>query len=137
MTKLSFLLYTHCNLKCSFKFLISLIVLLSGVGKTSAAHLMVYGNPLQKPSWTVGVALEVKLHEFKGGTPAQKSYFIEFWDVGGSSAHRNSRPVFYHGVNGIILVHDLSNRKSKANLNKWLIEIFTPVDPSGTKSKEL
>jgi len=96
----------------------------SGVGKTSAVHLMCFGRPLAKPSWTVGAALEVKLHEFKGGTPAQKTYFLEFWDVGGSSAHRNSRPVFYNGVNGIILVHDLSNRKSEVNLQKWLMEIY-------------
>lgn len=96
---------------------------------------MVSGIPLQKPSWTVGVALEVKLHEFKGGTPYQKTYFIELWDIGGSSAHRNSRPVFYQGVNGIILVHDLSNRKSEANLHKWLLEIFNKGEGAQGKIK--
>ncbi|ODM94347.1 Rab-like protein 3, partial [Orchesella cincta] len=97
----------------------------SGVGKTSAVHLICYNKPLSSPSWTVGVSLEVKLHDFKAGTPQQKPYFIELWDIGGSSSHRNSRSVFYNGVNGVILVHDLGNRKSEANLRKWLKEIFT------------
>lgn len=98
---------------------------ISGVGKTSAVHLICYNKPLVSPSWTVGVSLEVKLHDFKAGTPQQKTYFIDLWDVGGSSSHRNSRSVFYNGVNGVILVHDLTNRKSEANLRKWLKEIFT------------
>ncbi|CAL8116315.1 unnamed protein product [Orchesella dallaii] len=97
----------------------------SGVGKTSAVHLICFNKPLSSPSWTVGVSLEVKLHDYKAGTPQQKPYFIELWDIGGSSSHRNSRSTFFNGVNGVILVHDLGNRKSEANLRKWLKEIFT------------
>lgn len=78
------------------------------------------------------MSLEVKLHDFKAGTPQQKTYFIELWDIGGSSSHRNSRPVFYNGVNGVILVHDLTNRKSEVNLRKWLKEIFTNREKENT-----
>lgn len=67
----------------------------SGVGKTSFVHLAAYGEPLKSPSWTVGCSVEVKLHEYKEGTPEQTTYFIEFWDVGGSNNHRNTRQVFY------------------------------------------
>ena len=42
----------------------------------------------------------------------------ELFDVGGSQAHRNSRHVFYNNIAGVILVHDLSNRKSQRNLDK-------------------
>jgi Rab-like protein 3 len=91
---------------------------------------MTKNEPLTSPSWTVGVSLEVKLHEYKGGTPQQKTYFVDLWDIGGSSGHRNTRSVFYNGVNGIVLVHDLSNRKSEANLHKWLLEIFNRGDGS-------
>jgi len=97
----------------------------SGVGKTSAVHLICHNQPLSNPSWTVGCALEVKLHDFKAGTPQQKTYFVDLWDIGGSSSHRNTRGVFYNGVNGIILVHDLTNRKSEANLHKWIMEILS------------
>ncbi|XP_059470235.1 rab-like protein 3 [Neocloeon triangulifer] len=107
----------------------------SGVGKTSLVHLMSHGEPLVgSPPWTVGCSVEVKLHEFREGTPAQKSYFVEFWDIGGSSSHRNARNVFYNPTHGIILVHDLSNRKSHENLRKWLAEVLNRDSASSSRS---
>ncbi|XP_075233486.1 rab-like protein 3 isoform X1 [Lycorma delicatula] len=97
----------------------------SGVGKTSLTHLIAQHEPISNPSWTVGCSVEVKLHEYKEGTSYQKTYFIELWDVGGSSNHRMTRSVFYNSVHGIILVHDLTNRKSQQNLQKWLAEVFS------------
>lgn len=66
----------------------------------------------------------MKLHEYREGTQNQKTYFVELWDVGGSSSHRNTRSVFYNPTHGIILVHDLTNRKSEQNLQKWLAEVL-------------
>ncbi|CAH1795335.1 unnamed protein product [Owenia fusiformis] len=96
----------------------------SGVGKTSLVHLMVNNEPIGNPSWTIGGSVDVKLHDYKAGTPAEKTFFIELWDIGGSSSHSNSRFIFYNPVHGIILVHDLTNRKSHQNLNKWLSEVL-------------
>ncbi|XP_055609334.1 rab-like protein 3 isoform X2 [Uranotaenia lowii] len=96
----------------------------SGVGKTSLTHLIANNEPLTSPGWTVGCAVEVKLHEYKEGTPSQNTYFIELWDVGGSISHKNTRGVFYHPTQGIILVHDLTNKKSQENLQRWLVEIL-------------
>ena len=48
----------------------------SGVGKTSLVHLIAHGKPLSQISYTVGAAVEVKLHEYREGTAAQKSYWI-------------------------------------------------------------
>lgn len=95
----------------------------SGVGKTSFVNLAAHSEPIKSPSWTVGCSVEVKLHEFKGGTPEQTTYFVEFWDVGGSHSHRNTRSVFYNPCHGIVLVHDLTNRKSENNLCKWLDQL--------------
>lgn len=85
---------------------------------------------------------EVKLHEYKEDTSHQKQFFIEvsasdvakrflinlfyqkFFDIGGSLSHKNSRGVFYQQSNGIILVHDATNRKSQDNLKNWLMEIL-------------
>lgn len=53
----------------------------------------------------------------------EERYFVEFWDIGGSANHANTRSVFYDNVHGVILVHDLTNKKSEANLGKWLTEI--------------
>ncbi|XP_073829101.1 rab-like protein 3 isoform X2 [Musca autumnalis] len=97
----------------------------SGVGKTCLTHLIAHGESLSRPGWTVGCNIEVKLHEYKEGTPQQKPYFIELFDVGGSLSHKNSRSVFYAPTDGIIMVHDLTNRKSHNNLRDWLFEILS------------
>lgn len=96
----------------------------SGVGKTSLVHLIANNEALTSPGWTVGCSAEVKLHEYKEGTTAQGTYFIELFDVGGSISHQNTRGVFYNPTHGIILVHDLTNRKSQENLQRWLFEIL-------------
>ncbi|GLG99504.1 hypothetical protein R5R35_008381 [Gryllus longicercus] len=105
----------------------------SGVGKSSLTHLICQHQPISNPSWTIGCSVDVKLHEYKEGTPYQKTYFIELWDIGGSHSHRNTRSVFYNPTHGIILVHDLTNRKSQQNLQKWLGEILNR--DSGCKSR--
>ncbi len=64
------------------------------------------------------------MHQFKDGTKQQKTYFIEFYDIGGNTSHRKSAKMFYTGVDGILLVHDLTNRKSEENLKSWLNDIL-------------
>ncbi|XP_065363603.1 rab-like protein 3 isoform X2 [Calliphora vicina] len=96
----------------------------SGVGKTCLTHLIAHGESLTRPGWTVGCNIEIKLHEFKEGTAQQKPFFIELFDIGGSLSHKNTRGVFYTPTHGIILVHDLTNRKSHGNLRDWLFEIL-------------
>ncbi|KAL0274378.1 UNVERIFIED_CONTAM: hypothetical protein PYX00_006822 [Menopon gallinae] len=106
----------------------------SGVGKTSLTHLICQNEPITRPSWTVGCSVDVKLHEYKEGLPQQKTFFVELWDVGGSSRYRNTRSIFYNPVHGIILVHDLTNRKSQQNLQKWLFEVLNH-ESSGKATK--
>lgn len=98
--------------------------LLPGVGKTSLTYLMAHNEALTSPGWTVGCSVEVRLHDYKEGSPQQCPYFVEFWDVGGSISHKNTRNTFYNPTHGIILVHELTNRKSHDNLQQWLLEIL-------------
>jgi len=95
------------------------------VGKTSLVNLICEGKVLQNPNWTIGCKAEVKLHDYKG-----KPFFVEFLDVGGSPKHENSRSIFYSQFNGVILAHDLTNRKSYINLKRWIKEILNAVSPS-------
>lgn len=106
---------------------------MAGVGKTSLTYLIAKNEALTSPGWTVGSAVEVKLHEYKEGTPHQHTYFIELWDIGGSISHKNTRGVFYNPVHGIILVHDLTNRKSHENLQKWIVEILNKDGKDASK----
>ncbi|XP_054167173.1 rab-like protein 3 [Oppia nitens] len=100
----------------------------SGVGKSSLVHLICQGQVIHNPQWTIGVTIDIKLHEYKEGTPEQRTTFIELWDIGGSRSHATARNVFYNGFHGIILVHDLTNRKSEQNLSKWLGHVFYSKD---------
>lgn len=109
----------------------------SGVGKTSLVHLIANGQPLSHITYTIGASIEVKLHEYREGTPAQKTFWIELCDIGGSHGHRNSRHVFYKDYQGLILVHDLTNRKSQQNLEKWLREIVQFCNFSLTSNVKL
>ncbi|KAM3175700.1 hypothetical protein ACTXT7_008028 [Hymenolepis weldensis] len=98
----------------------------TGVGKTAFVHLLCYDEPLLHPAWTIGFNLELSIFprsvgEFKGSD--EERHFVEYWDIGGSANHENTRQVFYDNIHGIILVHDLTNKKSEANLSKWLMEI--------------
>lgn len=96
----------------------------SGVGKTSLVHHICHNESISNPGWTIGCTVEVKLYDYKEGTPGMKSFFLEFWDVGGSASHQTCRSIFYNGVNGLILVHDLTNKKSFTNLRHWLTEVL-------------
>lgn len=108
----------------------------SGVGKTSLTHLIAHHECLPHPASTIGCNVEVKLHEYKEGTPDQKTYFIELWDIGGRPCYANTRHMFYGSVHGIILVHDLTNRKSQENLSKWLVEVMNRNNDFDSSSDE-
>lgn len=75
-------------------------IFVAGVGKSSLVHMVSHNEPISNPSWTVGCSVEVRLHEYEEGTPRHNTYFIELWDIGGSSSHRNARGVFYNSVHG-------------------------------------
>ncbi len=92
---------------------------LPGVGKTSLVHRICHREPLSNPAWTVGCSVEVKVrgrsvsqprlthilrmspqvHEYHRST-TPTDYFLEFWDIGGSPAHRKGCGVFYQQANG-------------------------------------
>lgn len=92
----------------------------SGVGKSSLVHLICHSKAVTSTQWTIGCSIDVKLHQYKEGTVQQKSCIIELWDIGGSRSHSIARKIFFHSFHGIILVEDLTNKKSEINLKRWL-----------------
>uniref|UniRef100_A0A1J3IRP8 Putative GTP-binding protein n=1 Tax=Noccaea caerulescens TaxID=107243 RepID=A0A1J3IRP8_NOCCA len=113
----------------------------SGVGKSSLVHLIVKGCSSVGPSQTIGCAVGVKHLTY--GSPASSSssiksdserdFFVELWDVSGHERYKDCRSLFYSQINGVIFVHDLSQRRTKTNLQKWAAE----VSASGTFSAPL
>ncbi|XVE83249.1 hypothetical protein DITRI_Ditri16bG0072500 [Diplodiscus trichospermus] len=103
----------------------------SGVGKTSLVHLIVKGSSCAHPSQTIGCTVGVKHTTY--GSPgsssssikgdAERDFFIELWDVSGHERYKDCRSLFYSQINGVIFVHDLSQRRTKTSLQKWAAEI--------------
>ncbi|KAM7513718.1 hypothetical protein LguiA_003852 [Lonicera macranthoides] len=109
-----------------------LIVGDSGVGKTSLAHLILKGSSISRPPQTIGCNVSVKhtTHGTSSGSSsnsikgdADRDFFIELWDVCGHDRYKDCRSLFYSQINGVIFVHDLSQRRTKASLQKWAAEI--------------
>ncbi|KAH7692474.1 Small GTPase protein [Dioscorea alata] len=108
-----------------------LIVGDSGVGKTSLVHLIVNGSSISRPPQTIGCAVGVKHITY--GSPgsssnsikgdAERDFFVELWDVSGHERYKDCRSLFYAQINGVIFVHDLSQRRTKSSLQKWASEI--------------
>lgn len=103
----------------------------SGVGKSSLVHLIVNGSSLLHPSQTVGCTVSVKHTTY--GSPgsssnsikgdSERDFFIELWDVSGHERYKDCRSLFYAQINGVIFVHDLSQRRTKTSLQKWAVEV--------------
>lgn len=91
----------------------------SGVGKSSLVHLLCHGAVLRHAGGTVGCEIDVALHAHYG-TP----FFVELLEVGGADKFRLARGVFFtQPFDGVMLVHDLTNRNSLHNLERWRREI--------------
>eukprot|EP00252_Welwitschia_mirabilis_P004665 TRINITY_DN14961_c0_g1_i2.p1 TRINITY_DN14961_c0_g1~~TRINITY_DN14961_c0_g1_i2.p1 ORF type:complete len:334 (-),score=72.34 TRINITY_DN14961_c0_g1_i2:285-1286(-) len=104
----------------------------AGVGKSSIVNLIINGTPAFHIQPTVGCTVSVKHIPYGGSSTASslsangerdRDYFIELWDVSGHERYKDCRSLFYSQINGIIFVHDLSQRKTKSNLQKWATEI--------------
>nr|XP_025683314.1 small GTPase LIP1 isoform X3 [Arachis hypogaea] len=66
---------------------------------------------------------------------SKRDFFVEFWDVSGHDRYKDCRSLFYSQINGVIFVHDLSQRRTKSSLQKWAAEISatgTFSAPSGS-----
>jgi len=113
----------------------------SGVGKSSLVHLLLNGSAVARPAQTIGCAVGVKhiTYSSPGSSSnsikadAERNFFVELWDVSGHERYKECRSLFYSQINGVIFVFDLSQRKTKTNLNKWAVE----VAESGTFSAPL
>ncbi|KAK6150532.1 hypothetical protein DH2020_015464 [Rehmannia glutinosa] len=103
----------------------------SGVGKTSLVHLIMKGSSIARPPQTVGCTVDVK-HTTYGSTgsssssikgDAERDFFVELWDISGHDRYKDCRSLFYSQINGVMFVHDLSQRRTKTSLQKWAAEI--------------
>ncbi|KRZ36145.1 Rab-like protein 3 [Trichinella pseudospiralis] len=95
----------------------------SGCGKTSFVQALL-GSPTADPPATLGCSVDVTLYQYAPSVEKQL-YFIELWDISGSSCYEDIRKMFYYNVDGIVFVYSLADGKSSERAVNWIVEVLT------------
>ena len=66
---------------------------------------------------TVGLDFRVKVMDHKGYSVKQS-----IWDTAGQERVKNITSAYYRVAHGVVLVYDLTSRRSFENLDNWLLE---------------
>ncbi|KAG2392314.1 hypothetical protein C9374_012566 [Naegleria lovaniensis] len=74
---------------------------------------------------TIGVDFKIKNMEKKG-----KKVKLQIWDTAGQERFRTITTSYYKGAQGVIMVYDITQRKSFENLNLWLNDVKQYADPN-------
>jgi len=90
----------------------------SGVGKTSLLLRFSDREFQEDQQSTIGVDLKIK--KVKVG---DKKVKITVWDTAGQERFRTLTSAYYRGAHGIIMVYDVSNKRSFDHLINWIKEI--------------
>ena len=91
----------------------------SNVGKSSIVVRFVDDTFSGKMAPTIGVEYKSKIFEIYG-----KRVKATIWDTAGAERYRTITSNYYRGSHGIILVYDVTERSTFANIEKfWLKEV--------------
>ena len=95
----------------------------SSVGKT--CFLMRYtDNTFQEIHMsTIGLDYKLKNVQLDDGKMAK----IQIWDTAGQDRFRSITKNYYKGAHGIILIYDITNKKSFENVRTWINQIKEEV----------
>ncbi|MFQ5833079.1 MAG: GTP-binding protein [Candidatus Thorarchaeota archaeon] len=93
------------------------------VGKTTLVNRYVTGVFERDYKTTIGSQFAVKLTHI---SPPEPEYAVgiklQCWDVAGQARFKAVRKMYYSGAAGIILVYDVTRRRSFTELSKWVAE---------------
>ncbi|MFW9769872.1 MAG: Rab family GTPase, partial [Candidatus Thorarchaeota archaeon] len=108
----------------SYQFLFKTMVIGEGaVGKTTLVNRYVTGVFERDYKTTIGSQFAVKLTHI---SPGESEYGIgiklQAWDVAGQARFKAVRKMYYSGAAGIILVFDVTRRRSFTEMSKWVEE---------------
>jgi small GTP-binding protein len=108
----------------SYQFLFKTMVIGEGaVGKTTLVNRYVTGVFERDYKTTIGSQFAVKLAHI---SPPEREYAtgikLQAWDVAGQARFKAVRKMYYSGAAGIILVFDVTRRRSFTELAKWVQE---------------
>jgi small GTP-binding protein len=115
------------NLKgmTAMKTLKFIIIGSSGVGKTAILKRLIDDVFEPESQSTIGVEFLASQVEVDGA-PVR----LQIWDTAGQEHFRSIAKAYFRSAIGVILVFDLSDRKSFEDLNQWLTNIHQLCDPN-------
>jgi small GTP-binding protein len=104
----------------SYKFI---IVGSSGVGKTSILKRLVEDSFTDDSLATIGVEFESTVIMVE-----EQKVKLQIWDTAGQERFRSIAKAYYRNAVGVIVVYDLTDRKSFDELSGWFTDIHTLCD---------
>jgi Ras-related protein Rab-8A len=95
----------------------------SGVGKTCL--LLRYANDSFSPTFitTIGIDFKIKNIEIDG-----KRIKLQIWDTAGQERFRTITTSYFRGAQGILLVYDVTDRRSFESIRNWVSQIQQHAD---------
>jgi small GTP-binding protein len=106
----------------TFKFI---VIGSSGVGKTAILKRLVDDVFTTENQSTIGVEFLATTIEVEG-QPVK----LQIWDTAGQERFRSIAKAYFRSAIGVVLVFDLSERKSFDDLGQWLTDIHALCDPN-------
>jgi small GTP-binding protein len=108
--------------KATFKFI---VIGSSGVGKTAILKRLVDDTFVDESQSTIGVEFLTAAVQVDGATIK-----LQIWDTAGQERFRSIAKAYFRSAIGVMLVFDLSDRKSFEDLNQWLNDVHTLCEPN-------
>ncbi|XP_044764230.1 ras-related protein Rab-35 [Coccinella septempunctata] len=95
----------------------------SGVGKSSLLLRFADNTFTGNYITTIGVDFKIKTINIDG-----QKVKLQIWDTAGQERFRTITSTYYRGTHGVIVVYDVTNGESFANVKRWLHEIEQNCD---------
>lgn len=108
--------------KHTFKFI---VIGSSGVGKTSLLKRLIDDAFSADNSSTIGVEYLSNVIEVDG-----QPIKLQIWDTAGQEKFRSIAKSYFRHAVGVILVYDITDRKSFDDLSFWLNDVHSLCDPN-------
>lgn len=106
----------------SFKFI---LIGSSGVGKTAILKRLVENTFSSDSQSTIGVEFDSTSVEVDG-----QQIKLQIWDTAGQERFRSIAKAYFRNAVGVILVFDITERKTFEEINMWLNDVHSLCDPA-------
>ena len=97
------------------------VVLLGDMGVGKSSLLSCFADDNHTTSYISTIGVDFKIRTLNLGD--EKVVKLQIWDIAGQERFRAMACSYYRGVDGIIIVYDITNMESFNNVKIWLNEI--------------